>query len=115
MRTQRKKQYFLGWVNYAMLLALSLYCFSIVTDYACSYLFEMGLNLDVTMLVYNLANGAASLFFSFFVYRWSVRRYVAPKIASDFSRHDRPHKSIEKSPHIHRGSDPVLQEDIERG
>ena len=96
----RKNPYIYGWANYAMLLGLTLYCVSLVIDYTCTALFELGISLDLAMMLYHGANACATIFFSFFIYRWSVRMFVLKgEFLDEKLREGKPHPHVERKAH----------------
>lgn len=73
-------RYFYAWVNYFIIFLIAFYSFQFVCSFMVSPLFELGMRLDLAIAIFNAINLTASGLLSFFIYKWSVNKFIQPQI-----------------------------------
>lgn len=73
-------RYFYAWVNYFIIFLIAFYSFQFASSFMIAPLFELGLRLETAIAVFNTINLTASGLLSFFIYKWSINKYIQPQI-----------------------------------
>lgn len=89
MKNRKKTiRYFYAWVNYFIIFLIAFYSFQFVSSFMVAPLFEHGMRLEAAIAIFNTINLAASGLLSFFIYKWSVNKFIQPQIIASADIND---------------------------